>query len=221
MVAALDKTWFDTLFEAQAKYAQEQLGDTATKAFVLRHVFEIAPELIKQPSDLLHILLRRHYRRQRIPAILDEHLLQELRQTSLFADWPLEAIIPDAQAFFAFLQERWPVFLDRFAAEMPGEQMHVRERAPAYELPALHLPFDHPDVRIYIDNLFLEGILQPVAHDQSHELAKTWVKYGIKISPAEDRLRRSRDCWLPAKHRFLTRKQTIESGSILLNSGHN
>ncbi len=190
VVAALDKTWFDTLFEAQAKYAQEQLGDTATKAFVLRHVFEIAPELIKQRSDLLHILLRRHYRHQRIPAIIDEYLLQELRHNSLFADWPLETIIPDAHAFFAFLQERWPVFLDRFAAEMPGEQVQVRERAQSYELPTLYLPFDHPDVRIYIDNLFLEGILQPVAHDQSHELAKTWVRYGIKISPAEDRLRR-------------------------------
>lgn len=206
VVAALDKTWFDTLFAAQAKYAQEQLGDNATKAFVLRHVFEIAPELIKQPSDLLHILLRRHYRRQRIPAILDEYLLQELRHNSLFADWPLEAIIPDAHAFFAFLQERWPVFLDRFAAEQLSEQVHVRERAQSYALPTLHLPFDHPDVRVYIDNLFLEGILQPVAHDQSHELAKTWVKYGIKISPAEDRLRRI-DGLLASCERSLPKEQ--------------
>ncbi|WP_322488365.1 BREX-3 system phosphatase PglZ [Chloroflexus sp.] len=190
VVAALDRSSFDTLFEAQAKYAPEQLGDKATKQFVLRHVFEIVPELIKQPSDLLHVLLRRHYRRHRIPAILDEHLLQELRQNSLFADWPLETIIPDAQAFFAFLQERWPVFLDHFAAEQCGEQVHVRERAPSYELPALHLPFDHPDVRIYIDNLFLEGMLQPVAHRQARVLANTWVIYGIKNSPAEDRLRR-------------------------------
>jgi len=39
----------------------------------------------------------------------------------------LEAIIPDAQAFLAFLQERWPVFLDRVAAEVRGAQSEVRE----------------------------------------------------------------------------------------------
>jgi hypothetical protein len=49
------------------------------------------------------------------------------------------------------------------------------------------LPFDHHDVRIYIDNLFLEGLLQPVPHEQSQALAKTWVAYGIKVSPVENR----------------------------------
>ncbi|KUJ95667.1 MAG: PglZ domain protein, partial [Desulfonauticus sp. 38_4375] len=52
------------------------------------------------------------------------------------------------------------------------------------------LPFDHHDVRIYIDNLFLEGLLQPVPHEQSQALAKTWVAYGIKVSPVENRRRR-------------------------------
>jgi len=33
-----------------------------------------------------------------------------------FDDWPLEALVTDREAFFAFLQERWPVFLDRVAA---------------------------------------------------------------------------------------------------------
>jgi len=69
-------------------------------------VFEIAPELIKQPSDLLRVLLRRHYRGQRTPAILDKCFIQALRQNDLFEGWPLEAIIPDAQEFFAFLQKR-------------------------------------------------------------------------------------------------------------------
>jgi hypothetical protein len=50
-----------------------------------------------------------------------------LRQNGLFEDWPLETIIPDAQAFFAFLQERWPVFLDRFAAEVCGVESDVRD----------------------------------------------------------------------------------------------
>ncbi|GIV04208.1 MAG: alkaline phosphatase [Fimbriimonadales bacterium] len=190
VVAALDRADLDALFDAQTKHAPGRLGDNATKEFVLRHVFEIVPELIKQPSDLLRVLLRRHYRGQRIPAILDERLIQVLRQNGLFEDWPLEAIIPDAQAFFAFLQERWPVFLDSLA-KPKDDAVHEDAADYGFEFPGpTLLPFDHHDVRIYIDNLFLEGLLQPVPHEQSQALAKTWVAYGIKVSPAENRGRR-------------------------------
>ncbi|BBD77926.1 BREX-3 system phosphatase PglZ [Hydrogenophilus thermoluteolus] len=190
VVAALDRADLDALFDAQLRHAPGQLGDNATKDFILRHVFDIAPELIKEPQGLLRVLLRRHYRGQRIPAILDERLIQMLRQNGRFEDWPLEAIIPDGQAFFAFLQERWPVFLDQFAAQMLGEKCKVREVEAHYALSTPHLPFDHPDVRIYLDNLFFEGLLQPVPHKQSQMLAKTWVAYGIEVSSEENRRRR-------------------------------
>jgi len=191
VVAALDRSCLDALFDAQEKYSPGQLGDNATKDFILRHVFEIVPELIKQPSDLLRVLLRRHYRGRRVPAIFDERFIQVLRQNCLFEDWPLETIIPDAQAFFAFLQERWPVFLDRFAAEVRSAECEIRDPRTHYTVSTPHyLPFDHPDVRVYIDNLFLEGLLQPVPHEQSQALAKTWVAYGIKVSPLESRRRR-------------------------------
>ena len=189
VVAALDLTCLDALFDAQTKRPPGHLGDNATKEFVLRHVFEIALELIKGPKDLLRVLLRRHYRGLRIPAILDERFIQVLRQNGLFEDWPLETIIPDRDAFFAFLQERWPVFLDSLAR--PNDDV-VHEDAPDYGFeypgPTL-LPFDHHDVRIYIDNLFLEGLLQPVPHEHAEILTKTWVAYGIKVSPVENRRR--------------------------------
>lgn len=190
VVAALDRADLDALFDAQTKHEPERLGDNATKEFVLRHVFEIEPELIKEPKDLLRVLLRRHYRGQRIPAILDERFIHVLRQNGLFEDWPLEAIIPDAQAFFAFLQERWPVFLDSLP-KPKDDAVHEDAADYGFEFPGpTLLPFDHHDVRIYIVNLFLEGLLQPVPHEQSQALAKTWVAYGIKVSPVENRRRR-------------------------------
>ncbi|ABK52590.1 conserved hypothetical protein [Acidothermus cellulolyticus 11B] len=192
VVAVLDRADLDVLFDAQLRHAPGPLGDNATKEFVLRHVFEIAPELIKQPSDLLRVLLRRHYRGQRIPHILDERFIQVLRQNGLFEDWPLEAIIPDEQAFFAFLQERWPVFLDSLANSNDDA---VYAGAAVYGFkspgPAL-LPFDHDDVRVYLDNLFFEGLLQPVLHEQAQTLAQSWAVCGVRISPEEDRLRRVR-----------------------------
>ncbi len=190
VVAALDRADFDALYQAQQHYRPGVLGENDTKDFVLRHVFGIAPELIKTPEDLLLNLLRRHYGRQRIPPVLDERLIQLLRQHPNFSDWPLERIVPDAQAFFAFLQERWPVFLDRLAAL--GEE-NAQEPAPdyAFALPGpVNLPFDHQDIRVYLDNLFSEGILQPVAHKDAQKLAHTWASCGIRISPAEDRRRR-------------------------------
>jgi hypothetical protein len=190
VVAALDRADLDALFDAQAKHAPGQLGDNATKEFVLRHVFEIAPELIKEPHDLLRVLLRRHYRGQRIPAILDERFIQVLRQNGLFEDWPLETIIPDREAFLAFLQERWPVFLDSLA-QREDDAVHEDTADYGFELagPSV-LSFDHDDVRVYIDNLFLEGLLQPVPHEHAETLAKTWAAYGVKVSPVENRRRR-------------------------------
>ncbi|MGA7878121.1 MAG: BREX-3 system phosphatase PglZ, partial [Desulfoferrobacter sp.] len=117
VVTALDRGDLDALYEAQRRHAPGQLGDNATKEFVLRHVFEIAPELIKQPSDLLRVLLRRHYRGQRIPTALDERFVQLLQQSNHFNEWPLERLVSDREAFFTFLQERWPIFLDRAAAK--------------------------------------------------------------------------------------------------------
>src|SRR5690606_23103909 len=93
--------------------------------------------------------------------------------------------------FFAFLQERWPAFLD---AQLVHEGGTAREAAPRYGLqfsgPTL-LPFDHPDIRIYVDNLFLEGFLQPVEHAEADVLLNTPLAYGVQASPEESRRRRA------------------------------
>ena len=190
VVTALGRGDLDALYEAQKRHAPGQLGDNATKEFVLRHVFEIAPELVKQPSDLLRVLLRRHYRSQRIPTVLDERFIQLLRQSTVFDDWPLETLVTDREAFFAFLQERWPIFLDR---EADKGTSGVREDEKPYSLVIegpVDLPFDHHDIRVYVDNLFVEGLLHSVSHDHADTLSKTWVGIGVRTAPIEDRSRR-------------------------------
>ncbi len=190
VVTALDRGDLDALYEAQKRHAPGQLGDSATKEFVLRHVFGIAPELIEQPPDLLRVLLRRHYRGQRIPPVLDERFIQILRQSNAFDDWPLETLVPDREAFFAFLQERWPVFLDHEAAK--GTSGVLEDEKPyglAIEGP-VELPFDHHDIRVYIDSLFLEGFLHSVSHKHADALSRSWVGIGVRTAPMEDRSRR-------------------------------
>ncbi len=186
VVACLDRSDLEPLYRAQKQHRPGALGDNATKDFILRHVFEIAPEVIKQPSDLLRVLMRRHHQEQRVPALLDERCIHVLRQGGRFEDWALEEIVPDREAFFGFLQERWQVFIDRLDGVPPTDavKQELKYRGP------FDLPFDHSDVRVYIDTFFLEGVLRPIPHRSSATFAKQWAVVGISTDPQADRKRR-------------------------------
>ena len=193
VVASLDRADLDDLFAAQLSNPPGQpLGDRDTRSYVLRHAFRVAPEAIASEEDLLRFLLRRHYRRLRVPAALDVHLAESLARTSRFREWPLARIIPDREAFFAFLQERWPHFLDRMTAPSTVREDPPPARSEVQIPGPVRVAFDHDDVRVYIDNLFLEGVLKPVPHAKSERLAGSWVMVGVSTDPAADRARRMR-----------------------------
>ncbi len=183
LAAALDRADLDALYAARQKSGLGALSENDGKDFVLRRVFDIAPETIEQPADLLRMLLRRHYRGLRIPPLLDERLIQLLRLRDGFDSWPLETIVPDREAFFAFLQERWPVFLDRLGGSGNEQSRRFEFSGPA------ELPFDHDDVRVYIDNLFLEGFLRAIPHERAASLSKTGFALGIRTDERADRKR--------------------------------
>ncbi|AJF05943.1 BREX-3 system phosphatase PglZ [Geoalkalibacter subterraneus] len=216
VIEKLDRSLLDSLFEAQRKSPPDRMGDNATKDFILRHVFGIAAELIGGEVELLRALLRLHYGKIKLPQILADRLIQSLqiapRPSSLTPDfkaWPLSEIVPDDEAFFAFLQERWPLFLSRL-----GSAHQVREDSPdqwagqpigtsrsdALAVRAMdgehqyglkypgpdRLPFDHQDIKVYIDNLFLEGKLTPVEAKGIEVDAGSWVRSGIATSGVDD-----------------------------------
>ena len=190
VVNALDRSDLDALYTAQGREPPaHRLGEAQTEAFVLRHLFRFAPETIRLASDLLRFLLRRHYRRLRVPPTLERRLIRDLRKDPVFEQWPLAQIVPDREAFFAFLQERWPVFVDRQTSGSVAMHESPERYGLAFHGPA-EIPFDHPDVRVYIDNLFLEGALRPIAHPGGHEVAGSWALAGIEIDPKADRKRR-------------------------------
>jgi hypothetical protein len=92
----------------------------------------------------------------------------------------LETIISDDQAFFKFLQERWPLFLESQTRTLPGKDS-VKEGAPDFSYPGPGiLPFSHDDIRVYIDNLFVEGKLHPVPPPrQGIPESSSWLLCGI------------------------------------------
>ena len=171
VVAGLEPADFKALYEAQALHATTVLGENASKDFVLQHVFGIVPELVRTSAQLLAALLRRHYAGRRVPPALDARFVSRI--AGRFQGWPLQRIVPEREAFFRFLQDGWPTFLDETAGgtQGVGEGVDAAHRS---------LPFDHEDVRVYMDNLFAEGFLQPVDHWQASTLSKRWLHVGLR-----------------------------------------
>ncbi|UCH94989.1 MAG: BREX-3 system phosphatase PglZ [Candidatus Aminicenantes bacterium] len=192
VVGTLEREDLETLFNAQKSHNPGKLGENGTKEFILRHIFEIAPELIKDPKDLLRALLRIHYSGRRIPDSINERFVRILRQNDIFDNWPLENIIPNREDFFAFLQERWSLYLDCLAADKENEfkKPDYKNNIPLkYPGPRI-LPFEHDDIRIYMDNLFNEGFLRSITHEQADLLNKTWAGIGVCINQELENKRR-------------------------------
>ena len=191
VIEKLDRSLLDRLYEAQHQSPPDRMGDNATKDFILRHVFGIAAELIGGEVDLLRALLRLHYGKLQLPVMLAERLIQALNGHEGFKSWPLSEIVPDDEAFFAFLQERWPLFLSRLGGANQLQE-NLSEYGLTYPGP-VRLPFDHQDIKVYIDNLFLEGKLKPVADNGFDAAVESWMRSGIATSGVDDdRLRISR-----------------------------
>ena len=191
VVLELERSCFDALFNAQAQDDSTKLGVDASRDFVLRHVFGISPEIISTPAGLLRVLLRRHYRGFSFPPELDRRITHVLRRSDRWDEWPLEEIVPSRTAFHTFLSERWPRFVERSVEGESGELgpngavASLRFSGPA------DLPFDHDDVRIYIDALFQEGQLEPTKGFHADQVPDTWMRVGIAGADGDDRAERS------------------------------
>ena len=191
VIEKLDRSLLDALFDAQRKSPPDRLGDNSTKDFVLLHLYGVAAALITNEVELLRVLLRLHYNKNRIPLELSRRLVQVLKGNDCFRNWPLDEIVPDEEAFFAFLQERWPLFLRSVcsAGQVYEDSADYRVTYPGPEL----LPFGHHDIRVYIDNLFVEGKLAPVKKPEGFTDADSWIRCGvIEIDGNDDAVRISR-----------------------------
>jgi len=177
VIEKLDKSLLDVLFTSQKTSTPDRMGDNATKDFILRHVFGIASELIKTDIDLLRALLRLHYGTIKMPTQLCDRIVQVLREQGSFKDWPLDVIVPEAEAFFSFLQERWPIFVKNTVAIDKACEV-CSDHGFKYAGPQ-YLPFDHHDIRVYIDNLFIEGKLTPIKVPEISIEQDSWIRTGI------------------------------------------
>ena len=183
VVSQLETVYFDALYRAQEQYAASAFGDALTRDFILQHVFQIVPNLVTKDSDLLKLLCQKHYTKMAVPEALDQHLINVLRQHPFLQGWPLEVLVRERKSFWEFLDERWPVFV----RATRGATALVQEERPGlrYAGPNL-LPFDHADIRVFVDNLFEDGLLTPIPWNWDDAAPKTWIRVGLIGEGAEN-----------------------------------
>src|ERR1017187_6621793 len=169
VISSLTHADLDALHEARRSVRPGKMGDAATRDFVLRYVFGVAAEMIDRPSELLRVLLQRHYNGREVPPAIDGHLLSSLRGREEFREWPLESILADRNVFFAFLQSAWPVFLEN------GQGI---------------VPFGHDEIRGWTERLFAEGILKPVHWPHPVPTSVAWARVGVDLYAAQTAGRR-------------------------------
>ncbi len=221
VLRALDPSDWDVLYRAVVREEPRHLNAEQTKDFVLRYVYRIDPTTLEHDHDLLHVLLRRHYSGRRFPPVLDDYLIDRLASKPQFDDWPLAQIIPDASHFYAFLQERWPIFL-REEGTGPGVAEPSEPETLRYSGPRL-LPFGHNDVRSYVDSLFLDRLLEPITLPGRPVSNGSWIRVGIRVDEAADRrlrferLLRELDEALPASDAHHTEWQHFAKRWAALN----
>jgi hypothetical protein len=172
----LDRSYLDAIADSYEAHDGDPLTERETKEFVLMHCFGIVPKLIKSSVDLVKVLLSLHARKIRLPDFLNDFLLESLSKDPAFATWPLFEIVPSRASFLRFLQDEWAIYIGSFVGKGG-----VRCR----------LPFQHEDIRAYIDTFFLDGSLKPIEQQDVTKLP-AWVVTGIVHDPKADTVRRFR-----------------------------
>ncbi|HDT6064054.1 BREX-3 system phosphatase PglZ [Enterobacter kobei] len=151
----LPATLYQSVMDALKSFSPGRLSEQSSLDFLLRHIYKIAPEIIQSSTDLVRLLIRKHYIGIEMPMQIESRLIHLMSLVPSFGLWNVNQLISNKAYFFDFLQKQWEIYLQD------------EENSPIYfgSRPNTQLifPFADGDIRVFIDNLFAEGIIKPVA----------------------------------------------------------
>ncbi|KVP70518.1 alkaline phosphatase [Burkholderia ubonensis] len=183
VVRQLGSEMLPSLFEAQARHAHQSLGEAATKEFVLTHIFRISPHLITRPEDFWRELLRLHYREAALPPVLAQHVGQVVGEHNAFKGIPIVELLANKGITLRVVQEAW----FRYLTKLGITGVRTDEPTPPDYVAKIDLPFDHHDVRVIVDSMFLDGTLHPLVVQGVPANLPEWTKAGVVQDPASMR----------------------------------
>lgn len=158
---------FDRVQRAYRNYRGPTLGDKGTKEFVLKNVYGIVPELIRDFHDLIKALLIFYYKGEELPGVIARYFDEVLKDNPRLNGFPADIVLEGRGAFFYFIQEQWKSYVEFINGN--GEQ-------PVTD-------FSKYEIRAYMDNLFQENIITPVKRQEKGDYP-TWMSAGIVFDVA-------------------------------------
>ena len=170
-----------------------QLTALETRELALQRVFGFNSEQISTPAALVGWLAEYHTGTERLPLMLAEHVLAQLRTKASFSDWPLEHLISDAKFFHEWAQRGWEAFVaggpenPEATATGPVDQQSPMEDGREYAMGAeLHFAGD-PALQDALGTLVRYGAIHPVPVRAREAMwYESWAQPGIIVADAEE-----------------------------------
>jgi len=169
-----------TLFHAHQTELQSARGENESKDFILEHVYQLTPRSIRNPVDFWRELLRMHFANRALPSLFAQHAAGILQGKGLYADQPVATWLASKSALLRVVQEAWFRYLSTLGLD--GTRTGELPR-PDYAA-KVELPFQHSDVQVLVDSMFLDGTLHPLAVRSVPAGMPSWIKAGIVQDPA-------------------------------------
>ncbi|MBU0782764.1 MAG: BREX-3 system phosphatase PglZ [Gammaproteobacteria bacterium] len=179
-VQQVEPEHFARLFHAHQTELQTARGEHESKDFILEHVFQLSPRSIRNPVDFWRELLRIHFANRSLPPLFVEHAARIIQGKGLFPDLPVATWLASKRALLQVVQDAWR----RYLSELGLNGSFADELFLPYHIAKLEIPFDHSDLQILVDSMFLDGSLHPLAVASVPAKMPSWIKAGIVQDPA-------------------------------------
>lgn len=178
VIRQIDIAHLETLFAAHNSFASQVLGESLTKEFLLTHLFEISPHLLRKPESFWREAFGLLYRGVVLPPVLAQHVAKILSDTAV-GHLPVEDLLSSRGTMVRTVQSAWGRFLEEQGVEID----HTERDLGSETTTGVEIPFEHADIRAIVDTLFLEGAIQPVNVRTAPAALPDWIKLGAIQSP--------------------------------------
>lgn len=173
VLLGLEPEMLGKLWEKRDQFPATAMGDRDTADLVLRIGYRLEPSFIGCFQDLVHFLIDLHFSGRRLPDTLARRL-EEVVSSSEVHPSDLQRIVRSPAEFWRFLQNEW----ERWVT--PDRTTNLKE----FVFPSVNFTEDR--VRVWVDNLFLEGVLDPVPADRvKSPLPQPWCRVGVAAAPSQ------------------------------------
>lgn len=179
VVRQIGTEYLAPLFDRQTKHLSQSLGEALTKDFILTHIFRIGPHLISRQEELWTELLRLHYRSDGLPLVLAAHVAKVLGEQSAFTGLPITELFSSKSKFLRVLQDAWY----RYLATKHVIGTRTAEPSPPDFVLKADVPFEHKEVWVIVDSMFLDGTLHPLVVPELQADLPDWAKVGVVQDP--------------------------------------